>query len=109
MGHSLLLIWGPEAQGDIVRWFQIGGLWAFIALHGSFGVIGFCLTTVRNRSSSRYSTVQRYRILGSYCCFRNSIPSIPSWTSKLVLRSKFWCSSDFPFPSFPTRFPQLDS
>jgi photosystem II P680 reaction center D2 protein len=43
MGHSLLLIWGPEAQGDIVRWFQIGGLWTFIALHGSFGVIGFCL------------------------------------------------------------------
>ena len=43
MGHSLLLIWGPEAQGNLVRWFQIGGLWAFIALHGSFGVIGFCL------------------------------------------------------------------
>lgn len=43
MGHSLLLLWGPEAQGDITRWFQIGGLWAFIALHGSFGVIGFCL------------------------------------------------------------------
>ena len=40
MGHSLLLIWGPEAQGDIVRWFQIGGLWTFIALHGSFGGIG---------------------------------------------------------------------
>ena len=43
MGHSLLLIWGPEAQGDITRWFQIGGLWNLIALHGSFGVIGFCL------------------------------------------------------------------
>ena len=43
MGHSLLLIWGPEAQGDITRWFQIGGLWNFVALHGSFGVIGFCL------------------------------------------------------------------
>jgi photosystem II P680 reaction center D2 protein len=43
MGHSLLLLWGPEAQGDITRWFQIGGLWTFVALHGSFGVIGFCL------------------------------------------------------------------
>jgi photosystem II P680 reaction center D2 protein len=43
MGHSLLLLWGPEAQGDITRWFQIGGLWTFIALHGSFGTIGFCL------------------------------------------------------------------
>ena len=36
MGHSLLLLWGPEAQGDFTRWCQIGGLWAFIALHGAF-------------------------------------------------------------------------
>ena len=43
MGHSLLLLWGPEAQGDFTRWCQIGGLWAFIALHGAFGLIGFCL------------------------------------------------------------------
>ena len=43
MGHSLLLLWGPEAQGDFTRWCQIGGLWAFCALHGSFGLIGFCL------------------------------------------------------------------
>jgi photosystem II P680 reaction center D2 protein len=34
MGHSLLLLWGPEAQGDFTRWFQIGGLWTFTALHG---------------------------------------------------------------------------
>jgi photosystem II P680 reaction center D2 protein len=38
MGHSLLL-WGPEAQGDFTRWCQIGGLWAFVALHGAFGLI----------------------------------------------------------------------
>jgi len=43
MGHSLLLLWGPEAQGDFTRWCQIGGLWAFCALHGAFGLIGFCL------------------------------------------------------------------
>ena len=43
MGHSLLLLWGPEAQGDFTRWCQIGGLWAFVALHGAFGLIGFCL------------------------------------------------------------------
>ena len=34
MGHSLLLLWGPESQGDFVRWCQLGGLWAFVALHG---------------------------------------------------------------------------
>ena len=29
MGHSLLLLWGPESQGDFVRWVQLGGLWDF--------------------------------------------------------------------------------
>ena len=23
MGHSLLLLWGPEAQGDFVRWLSL--------------------------------------------------------------------------------------
>jgi len=43
IGHSLLLLWGPEAQGDLTRWFQLGGLWTFVALHGAFGLIGFIL------------------------------------------------------------------
>ena len=25
MGHSLLLLWGPEAQGDFTRWFGLRG------------------------------------------------------------------------------------
>merc|ERR1712100_520959 len=41
--HSLLLLWGPEAQGEFTRWCQLGGLWTFVALHGSFGLIGFML------------------------------------------------------------------
>ena len=43
MGHSLLFLWGPEAQGDLIRWFQLGGLWNFVAFHGAFGLIGFML------------------------------------------------------------------
>jgi photosystem II P680 reaction center D2 protein len=43
VGHSLLFVWGPEAQGDLTRWFQLGGLWAFVALHGAFGLMGFML------------------------------------------------------------------
>jgi photosystem II P680 reaction center D2 protein len=31
-----LLLWGPEAQGNLTLWFKIGGLWAFIALHGAW-------------------------------------------------------------------------
>ncbi|CAH2052163.1 unnamed protein product [Thlaspi arvense] len=40
LAHSLLLLWGPEAQGDFTRWCQLGGLWAFVALHGAFALIG---------------------------------------------------------------------
>ncbi|KAM0941032.1 putative photosystem II [Dioscorea sansibarensis] len=40
LAHSLLLLWGPEAQGDFIRWCQLGGLWTFVALHGAFGLIG---------------------------------------------------------------------
>jgi photosystem II P680 reaction center D2 protein len=43
IAHSLLFVWGPEAQGDLTRWFQLGGLWAFVALHGAFALIGFIL------------------------------------------------------------------
>jgi photosystem II P680 reaction center D2 protein len=43
MGHSLLLLWGPEAQTNLSRWLQMGGLWTFVALHGVFGVIAYCL------------------------------------------------------------------
>ena len=43
MGHSLLLLWGPESQGDLQRWIQLGGLWNFVALHGAFALIGFML------------------------------------------------------------------
>ena len=43
MGHSLMFLWGPEAQGSFVRWCQLGGLWNFVALHGVFGLIGFML------------------------------------------------------------------
>ncbi|GAV80812.1 LOW QUALITY PROTEIN: Photo_RC domain-containing protein, partial [Cephalotus follicularis] len=32
-----------EAQGDFTRWCQLGGLWTFVALHGTFGLIGFML------------------------------------------------------------------
>ncbi len=46
MGHSLLLLWGPESQGDFIRWVQLGGLWAFVALHGAFALIGFYASAI---------------------------------------------------------------
>jgi photosystem II P680 reaction center D2 protein len=43
LAHFLLLLWGPEAQGDYTRRCQLGGLWTFVALHGAFALIGFML------------------------------------------------------------------
>ena len=43
LAHSLLLLWGPEAQGDFTRWCQLGGLWTFVAFHGTFELIDFML------------------------------------------------------------------
>lgn len=43
LAHSLLLLWGPEAQGDFTRWCQLGSLWTFVALLGAFGLIDFML------------------------------------------------------------------
>jgi len=105
MGHSLLLLWGPEAQGDFTRWCQIGGLWTFVALHGAFGLIGFCL---RQFEIARLVGIRPYNancFLRSNCCLRFSIFIIPIRTSKLVLCTKFWCSSNLPFLIIFTRFP----
>ena len=43
VGHSLLLLWGPEARFSFTRWLLLGGLWNFVAFHGAFALIGFCL------------------------------------------------------------------
>ena len=43
MGYSLLLLWGPEAQGFFTRWVLKGSLWTFITFHVLFSVVGFCL------------------------------------------------------------------
>ncbi|KAI5649419.1 hypothetical protein M9H77_35424 [Catharanthus roseus] len=43
LAHSLLLLWGPEAQGDFTRWCQLGGLWTLLLFIALFGLIGFIL------------------------------------------------------------------
>ncbi|MGF1588413.1 MAG: photosystem II D2 protein (photosystem q(a) protein) [Pleurocapsa sp.] len=46
MGHSLLFLWGPEANWNFTRWCQIGGLWNFTAFHGVIALIGFMLRQI---------------------------------------------------------------
>jgi len=41
-GHSLLLLWGPEASVIFRQLLAVGGLWTFVALHGSLGLVNLC-------------------------------------------------------------------
>jgi photosystem II P680 reaction center D2 protein len=43
MGHSFLLLWGPEAQLAFTPWVLLGGLWTFTAFHGALGLLAFSL------------------------------------------------------------------
>ena len=38
-----LILGGPEAGGDVTRWLFLGGLWTFIAFHGTLGLVGSML------------------------------------------------------------------
>jgi photosystem II P680 reaction center D2 protein len=78
MGHSLLLLWGPEAQGDFTRWCQLGGLWPFVALHGAFGLIGFMLRQFEIARAVKIRP-QCYCILWTYCCILSLIYPLNGW------------------------------
>jgi len=60
MGHSLLLLWGIEAQGYFTRWVLFGGFWTFIAFHGIAGIIAFCL---RQFEIARLVNIRPYNAL----------------------------------------------
>jgi photosystem II P680 reaction center D2 protein len=60
LGHSLLLVWGPESEGSFRRWIQLGGLWAFISFHGLIGTVGFSL---RQYEISRLVAIRPYNAI----------------------------------------------
>ena len=109
MGHSLLLLWGPEAQGDFTRWCQLGGLWPFVALHGAFGLIGFML---RQFEIARLVGIRPYNALAfsaPIAVFVSVFLMYPLGQSVVVLCTQLWSSSNFPLLAIPTRVPQLDT
>ena len=104
MGHSLLLLWGPEAQGDFVRWCQLGGLWA-VALHGAFALIGFML---RQFEISRLVGIRPYNAIAfskCHCCFCQCVSHLPTRTVFLVLCTVSWYCGDIQIPLIPPGIP----
>jgi photosystem II P680 reaction center D2 protein len=84
MGHSLLLLWGPEAQ-VISRWCQLGGLWPFVALH-AFGLIGFMLRQFEIARAVKIRPYNAIAFSGPIAVFV-SVFLIPIRSSWLVLRT----------------------
>jgi len=60
MGHSLILLWGPESHGSFTTWICIGGLWTFITFHGFLGLVSFSL---RQFEISRLVNIRPYNAL----------------------------------------------
>ena len=90
MGHSLLLLWGPEAQGDFVRWCQIGGLWSFVRPARRFRSDRLHAASVRSRPTGRPASYNANR----FFCF----PS--RYSSSVFLMYPLGQSSWFFAPSF---------
>ena len=78
MGHSSSCS-GPEAQGGSL--VSAGGLWAFVALHGAFALIGFML---RQFEIARLVGIrlQRHRLLRSDRGVRLRLPA-PSFVAAI--------------------------
>ena len=95
MGHSLLLLWGPEAQGDFVRWIQLGGTLG-ISLLSTVPLLSLvlCLRQFELATSNRYPSVQCYCVLWAYRCFCQCVSHLSSRTVQLVLCTVVWCCSD---------------
>ena len=108
MGHSLLLLWGPECQGDFVRWCQLGGLWSFVALHGAFALIGFML---RQFEIARLVGIRPYNAIafsGPIAVFVSVFLIYPLGQSSWFFCSILRCISNLQIPTLPSRISQLD-
>ena len=95
IGHSTLALWGPEADGNLTRWFVLGGLWTFVAFHGTLGLVGFML---RQFEIARSIRLRPYNAL--------AFPAGPNW---VVLRTFVRRRSYLQIHPLLPRVPQLDA
>jgi photosystem II P680 reaction center D2 protein len=109
MGHSLLLLWGPESQGDFVRWSNLGDSGLLWRSTEPFALIGFML---RQFEIARLVGIRPYNAIafsGPIAVFVSVFLMYPLGTIQLVLCTIVWCCSNLQIPSVPSGFPQLDT
>jgi photosystem II P680 reaction center D2 protein len=99
-----MLLWGREAQGDLTRWFQMGGLWTFVALHGAFGLIGFILRQFEIARSVRLRPYNAIAFSAPISVFVSVFLIYPLGQSGWFFCTKFWCSRNFSIHFVFSRF-----
>uniref|UniRef100_A0A0E0NEA4 Photosystem II D2 protein n=1 Tax=Oryza rufipogon TaxID=4529 RepID=A0A0E0NEA4_ORYRU len=100
LAHSLLLLWGPEAQGDFTRWCQLGGLWTFVALHGAFALIGFMLRQFELARSVQLWPYNAISFSGPIAVFVSVFPIYPLGQSGWFFAPSFGVAAIFRFILF---------
>ena len=96
-------------KGISVRWFQLGGLWAFVALHGAFALIGFML---RQFEIARLVGIRPYNAIafsGPIAVFVSVFLIYPLGQSSWFFAPSFGVAAIFRFLLFLQGFPQLDA
>eukprot|EP00933_Yihiella_yeosuensis_P067135 TRINITY_DN7177_c0_g2_i1.p1 TRINITY_DN7177_c0_g2~~TRINITY_DN7177_c0_g2_i1.p1 ORF type:complete len:370 (-),score=1.35 TRINITY_DN7177_c0_g2_i1:42-1151(-) len=100
MGHSLLLLWGPEGNVGFRAWVCVGGIWCLIAFHGLFGVISFCL---RQFEIARLVCIRPYNAIaftGPICVYTSVFLIYPLGQSSWFFGPSFGVAAIFRFLLF---------
>jgi photosystem II P680 reaction center D2 protein len=91
VGHSLLLLWGQEAQGYFTRWVLMGGLWTFIAFHSLFGLIAFSLRQFEIASLVNIRPYNALAFSGPIAVYTSVFLVYPLGQSSWFFCTKLWC------------------
>ena len=94
MGHSLLFLWGPEANWDFTRWCQIGGLWNFTAFHGAIGLMGFMLRQIEVARLWVYVLIMPLHFLRPSPFFCRHLFNLSLGQSSWFFWTQFWGNGD---------------
>jgi len=100
MGHTLLLLWGPESEGNIRRWFLLGGLWNFLSFHACVALFSFCL---RQFEISKLVCIRPFNALafsGPIVTFLSVFFIYPGFQSSWFFAPSFGVASIFRFLLF---------
>ncbi len=87
LGHSLLFLWGPEAQGDFTRWCQLGGLVGLRRPAWGLWSDWLLPASVGNCPPVRDSSLQRTRLYRTHCGVRQRVLDVSLGSIRLVLCS----------------------